>query len=56
MAVDDILGGTEEVDEPTNESIMEAMKANIEAKEQMIKSLLNQITNLERQLEDLTNL
>ncbi len=52
----DILGDKDEIKQPTEESILESMKANIKGKEQMIKQLLDKITELERQVESLTDL
>ena len=52
----DILGDKDEIKKPTEESILEAMKANIDGKEQMIHDLLDKITELERQIETLTDL
>lgn len=52
----DILGDEEKIKEPTEETILEAMKANIQGKDQMIHNLLKQITELERKVEDLENL
>jgi hypothetical protein len=52
----DILGDEEKIKEPTEETILESMKANIEGKEQMINDLVDKITELERKVEDLENL
>ena len=48
---DDILGEKEEVPEMTKDSIISAQKANIEAKEELIKELMERITELEREIE-----
>ena len=53
MAFDDILGDEKESDDQTIESIMEAMKENINAKDKLITDLVSKVTELEKELEDL---
>lgn len=49
---DDILGNKKKIQRVSKDSIIEAQRVNIEAKQQMIDELLDRITELERQLED----
>jgi hypothetical protein len=53
---DDLLGEKEELNEVTKDSIISAQKANIEAKEELIKELIEQITQLEKENEMLKQL
>lgn len=49
---DDLLGEKrKEIPEESKDSIIDAMRDNIEAKEQMISDLLDRVTELERQIE-----
>lgn len=49
---DDILGEKEDDGpEMTKDSIISAQKANIEAKEELIKELIERVTELEKQIE-----
>lgn len=50
---DDILGKKSMGDEETSESIIEAMKDNIEVKEKIIEDLCKQITELEEKVTEL---
>jgi hypothetical protein len=50
---DDILGEEETPEEVTKDSIISALKANIEAKEEMINDLINRVTELERKIEEI---
>lgn len=52
----DILGDKEELPEMTKDSIISAQKANIEAKEEFIKELIERITELEKENEMLKQL
>lgn len=54
---DDILGEKEDDGpEMTKDSIISAQKANIEAKEELIKELIDKVTELEREIEYLKQL
>jgi len=53
---DDILGEKDEPEEMTKDSIISAQKANIEAKEELIKELIEKVTELEREIEYLKQL
>lgn len=52
---DDILGEKEKVEEETKESLIKAMKYNIKEKDKLIKTLTKRITELERQVEDISS-
>lgn len=49
----DILGNEDEIKKPTKENILKAMKDNIKEKDKFIEQLVDKITELERQVEDL---
>jgi len=53
---DDILGEKKNNPEVTKDSIISAQRANIEAKEELIKELIEKITELERENEMLKQL
>ena len=51
----DILGTEPEKVEEDKDSIIEALKDNVEQKEKLIKDLVKQVTQLERVLEEQQN-
>jgi len=51
---DDILGnGKEEIIKEDKDSLIESLKYNLEKKEEIIKNLIKEITDLEQQLENI---
>lgn len=53
MAFDDILGTKKKpIDKINKDSIIAAQRANIQAKQELIENLIDQITELERIIEN----
>lgn len=48
---DDILGEGKEIIEEDKDSLIEALRYNVEEKQKMIEDLIRQVTELERLLE-----
>ena len=53
---DDIIGKENDIIEVTNESIIEAMRVNIEEKENFINDLIDNITELESYIESIESI
>ena len=52
---DDILGKGKEVIEEDKDSLIESLRYNVKEKQRIIEQLVEEITELERQLEDQQN-